>query len=211
MAIHLLQTDVHFVSFRSESDGGGSNDDCMHVQRLQCGRAVCSLISRPALCCFFTILEVLESWLGNETRRIGKTDSLIVHVGRKWTAVLGVIKTYSPHYERNKVSAFESLVLCSDVQVCRRWLQLCSLPELWRAHCSELGEKEGVGDLANAVEATSLASGGGRDGEKVGKEGEVVIDWKRAYRNLSRVTARIKTLVVQAGVCVCVCVWGGGS
>jgi len=102
-----------------------------------------------------------------------------------------------------------SLVLCSDAQVCCRWLQLCSLPELWRAHCSELGEKEGVGDLANAVEATSLASGGGRDGEKVGKEREVVIDWKRAYRDLSRVTARIKTLVVQAGVCVCA-LWGGG-
>ena len=90
------------------------------------------------------------------------------------------------------------------MQVCRRWLQLCSLPELWRAHCTELGRREGVGDLANAVETTSLASGGGGDEEKVGKEGEVVIDWKRAYRNLSRVTARIKTLVVQAGMHGCV-------
>lgn len=61
-----------------------------------------------------------------------------------------------------------------------------------------------MGDLANAVETTSLASGGGGDGEKVGKEEEVVIDWKRAYRNLSRVTARIKTLVVQAGMHGCV-------
>ena len=58
-----------------------------------------------------------------------------------------------------------------------------------------------MGDLANAVETTSLASGGGGDGEK---EEEVVIDWKRAYRNLSRVTARIKTLVVQAGMHGCV-------
>ena len=31
---------------------------------------------------FCTILEVLESWLGNETRRMGKTDSLIIHVDR---------------------------------------------------------------------------------------------------------------------------------
>ena len=87
------------------------------------------------------------------------------------------------------------------MQVCHRWLQLCSLPELWRAHCGELGKREEVGDLASAVETTRLSIGGGSvegEREKAGKGG-VVIDWKRAYRDLSKVTARIKALVVKAG------------
>lgn len=78
-------------------------------------------------------------------------------------------------------------------QVCQRWYQLCSSADLWRAHCRELGRWEGVGgDLVEAVE----------DGHRGGTEGEgggAVVDWKRAFRDLSRLMTRIKKLVVRAG------------
>lgn len=72
-----------------------------------------------------------------------------------------------------------------------------------------LGRREGVGDLASAVETAassyiipgvpSDASVGSQSSrESRGGGGDAEVDWKRAYQGLSRVMHQIKELVVKA-------------
>ena len=70
------------------------------------------------------------------------------------------------------------------MQVCHRWHRLCSSDVLWRDHCLQLGEREGLERLADALEALS----GGQH-----------VYWKQAYRQLSGVIKRVKNIVVKAG------------
>ncbi len=59
-----------------------------------------------------------------------------------------------------------------------------------------MGRREGVGgDLTGAVEGQHRD--GGTQGEQQGMG--AVIDWKRAFRDLSKVMTRIKNLVIKAG------------
>ena len=70
-----------------------------------------------------------------------------------------------------------------------------------------LGRREGVGDLALAVEtaASSYIIPGVPSDASVGSQssresrgGDAEVDWKRAYQGLSRVMHQIKDLVVKA-------------
>ena len=82
--------------------------------------------------------------------------------------------------------------------MCKRWYHLSNDGGLWRHHSKLLGEREGVGDLASAVETVTTAHGvsdvpinvsGG-----IQRNGQV--DWKRAYWELNKVMSRIKTMVM---------------
>ena len=72
----------------------------------------------------------------------------------------------------------------THVQVCRRWHRLCGCGVLWRDHCLRLGKQEGLERLADALEALS----GGQH-----------VDWQQAYRQLSGVIKRVKSIVIKAG------------
>ena len=66
-----------------------------------------------------------------------------------------------------------------------------------------LGRREGVGDLASAVEtaASSYIIPGIPSDASVGSQSSresTEVDWKRAYQGLSRVMHQIKDLVVKA-------------
>ena len=69
-----------------------------------------------------------------------------------------------------------------------------------------LGRREGVGDLASAVEtaASSYIIPGVPSDASVGSQSsrdsrlDAEVDWKRAYQGLSRVMHQIKDLVVKA-------------
>lgn len=68
-----------------------------------------------------------------------------------------------------------------------------------------LGKREGVGDLASAVEtaASSYLIPGVPSHASVGSQSsreskDADVDWKRAYQGLSRVMHQIKDLVVKA-------------
>jgi hypothetical protein len=70
-----------------------------------------------------------------------------------------------------------------------------------------LGKREGVGDLASAIEtaANSYIIPGvpsdasvGSQGSRESGLGDAEVDWKRAYHGLSRVMHQIKDMVVKA-------------
>ena len=71
-----------------------------------------------------------------------------------------------------------------------------------------LGRREGVGDLASAIETAasssiihgvpSDASVGSQGSRESGQGGDAEVDWKRAYHGLSRVMHQIKDMVVKA-------------
>ena len=97
--------------------------------------------------------------------------------------------------------------------MCKKWHQLSSTADLWKAHCQLLGWREGVGDLASAVEVAASSSSvlatvssgtlSGVRGElsKDALQGsESFVDWKRAYRDLSQVMVKIKAMVIKAGI-----------
>ena len=81
------------------------------------------------------------------------------------------------------------------------------MPSIWREMSRMLGEREGLGDLASAVEtaASSYIIPGIRSdsivGSQRGKESlpeDQDVDWKRAYHSLSKVLHQIKDLAVKA-------------
>ena len=81
------------------------------------------------------------------------------------------------------------------------------MPSLWREMSRMLGRREGVGDLATAVESAGssyLIPGVASDASfesqssRESREAAAEVDWKRAYQGLSRVMHQIKDLVVKA-------------
>ena len=97
--------------------------------------------------------------------------------------------------------------------MCKKWHQLSSTADLWKAHCQLLGWREGVGDLASAVEVAASSSSvlatvssgtlSGVRGElskDALQESESFVDWKRAYRDLSQVMVKIKAMVIKTGI-----------
>ena len=92
------------------------------------------------------------------------------------------------------------------LQVCRRWKRLSEAPSLWKEMSRILGKREGLGDLASAVETAgssyyipgvpSNSSVASQSSRESGDFTEV--DWKRAYQGLNRVMHQIKDLVVKA-------------
>ena len=85
-------------------------------------------------------------------------------------------------------SYLDAMSLCRCSQVCRRWHYLCSLEILWKAQCRLLGERERLGNLVEAVEAVHNNSGEKR-----------MIDWKQAYKDLHKLTGKIKAILLQYG------------
>lgn len=61
---------------------------------------------------------------------------------------------------------------------------------LWQAQCRLLGERERLGNLVEAVEAVHSSLG-----EKK------TVDWKQAYKELHKLTGKIRTLLLQYGEC----------
>ena len=57
------------------------------------------------------------------------------------------------------------------------------------AQCQLLGVTEKLGDIVGAVEAVHKSEG----------ERKRIVDWKQAYKDLHKLTGRIKALLIQYG------------
>ena len=78
------------------------------------------------------------------------------------------------------------------IQVCRQWYYLVSSGGLWRDHCAALGRREGIGDIAGAIEAV----------QNIGSDSMpnvVMVDWMQAYKEFDWLMSKIKAMVIKAG------------
>lgn len=78
--------------------------------------------------------------------------------------------------------------LCQCSAVCHQWHQLSSLEELWIRQCHRLGVKEKLGDIVNAIQAVHLSDG----------MVEQSVDWKQAYKELYKLSGKIKMVFMQS-------------
>ena len=74
--------------------------------------------------------------------------------------------------------------------MCHRWYNLTSKQELWRGQVAALGYRENIGNLVRSIEAVRNYIDGSTPRPRV------VIDWKRAYRDLLKLMSRIKAIVI---------------
>lgn len=81
------------------------------------------------------------------------------------------------------------------IQVCRRWHYLCSSKATWQEQCFQLGLREGLGDIVAAIEVVHHVREGGRI-----ENAQACIDWKQAYRDLSKLMKKLKGAVIKSGM-----------
>lgn len=86
---------------------------------------------------------------------------------------------------------------------------MANMPYLWKEHTHRLGENEGVGDVIEVLESVAkysllLEEERKKDSEGEGRQekGDVLVDWKKAYRELKKVVSRMKKLVIKRAVTI---------
>ena len=68
--------------------------------------------------------------------------------------------------------------------------------DLWRQLTLQLGQKEGVGDLAEVIEVVVGHYRHSLEGE--GTNSKNLVDWKRAYRDLLKLVLKLKEVAINS-------------
>lgn len=90
--------------------------------------------------------------------------------------------------------------------MCRQWYYLSLNPTLWRSLCNTIGKREHLGDIVSAIEEVHKISYRSTSTialditQAPGAVLPVVVDWKQAYRDLTRLMSKIKSLAMKAGI-----------
>ncbi|XP_019864265.1 PREDICTED: uncharacterized protein LOC100633923 [Amphimedon queenslandica] len=120
---------------------------------------------------------------------------LVQCVYQKLQAHIG-LNSFPDHILLKIFSFLDAPNLCKCALVCHRWYNLTSKQELWRGQVAALGYRENIGNLVRSIEAVRNYIDGSTPRPRV------VIDWKRAYRDLLKLMSRIKTIVINKTMAV---------
>jgi hypothetical protein len=100
-------------------------------------------------------------------------------------------------------SYLDAKSLCRCASVCRRWHNLTYNADLWRSLCDDIGRREGLEDIVNAIEAvnndSNITSDVAAPDGIIPQITKVIIDWKQAYQDLIKLMMKLKSLVLKRG------------
>ena len=90
------------------------------------------------------------------------------------------------------------VVTSGTQQVCKRWNRVINMPSLWKENTRLLGAAEGMSDVTEMMETLARHK---QEQDLKGTEGrrkeELLIDWKKLYRNLMKFLSTVKDLVME--------------